>query len=65
MSDLRQTNTQTEFPRGGEVDGEDFDGDAIHSGSNRATLEEHAKQDTGQGPKTRGRNAEIVKGGLS
>lgn len=64
MSDLRQTNTQTEFPRGGAVDGEDFDGEEIHSGANRAQLEEHAKEDTGQGPKTKRRNAEILKDGL-
>lgn len=65
MSDLRQTNTRTEHPRGGSVDGETFDGEEVHSGSNRATLEEHAREDTTQGPRTRRRNAEIVRGGLT
>jgi hypothetical protein len=65
MSDLRQTNTRTEFPRGGQVDGETFDGDEVHSGSNRGALEEHAREDTTQGPKTRRRNAEIVRGDLT
>lgn len=61
MADLRQTNADTEFPRGGAVDDPDLEGDA-HFGGTRTRSDQMAAPDDRQGPKTRRKNKDIVSG---
>lgn len=61
MSDLRQTNSETDFPRGGAVDDPDLEGEA-HFGGTRTRAGEHAADTGYQGPKTTAKNKDIVSG---
>lgn len=61
MSDLRQTNADTEHDRGGAVDDPALEGEA-HFGGTRTRAEEHADYKGYQGPKTTQKNRDIVRG---
>lgn len=61
MADPRQTNSQTDFDRGGGVDDPALEGE-LHSGGDRTRAVEHAEQKAFQGPKTMKKNRDIVRG---